>query len=480
MMQRGQSPTQKAIPPFKLGIVGSNKFGRYPNISVEQTFNMIISNNTLVDYAGYRKVVNIVSAGQGRGLHVSKRFGRMVAVVNNGVYVINSTLSYSRIASIGTSAGDVYMAENNGSQIAICDKQSIYIFDYVANTFAKADINFLPGYIAFQNTYFISVDLKTSTWRLSDNNNGLVWPIGTDPATGTSTGTFQTKGDNPVAAFPVPSKGNLLFVMGNIVTESWYDLGRQLFPYEKSTFSDIDYGCLNSATIAFADKFVVWMAVSDKSGPVLMVSDGGDAKRISDDGMNFKFARLTKPQNCYGFLFEQDGHLIYQFTWPDDNLSYIYDFETASFFSVTDENFNYHIAKRAVFFNNKYYFISFNDGDIYEFGAQHTSYDGKMIPRRRLCPKLALPNDDLFVVNNVNFPMEQGSNQEPGIIEFTMSKNGGVSFSNAIRKALNPLGKRQNRFVEWDFGVCNSFVPQFLFWSTGRFVISEGEINISQ
>ena len=36
-----------------LDLVGGNKFGRYKKVSVEQTFNMMVSDDALVDYAGY-------------------------------------------------------------------------------------------------------------------------------------------------------------------------------------------------------------------------------------------------------------------------------------------------------------------------------------------------------------------------------------------------------------------------------------------
>ena len=40
-------------------IVGSTKFGRYPKISHEQTFNMIRADDFLVDYAGYKNILSL-------------------------------------------------------------------------------------------------------------------------------------------------------------------------------------------------------------------------------------------------------------------------------------------------------------------------------------------------------------------------------------------------------------------------------------
>ncbi len=53
---KGRSQTFTQMP---LDIVGSTKFGRYPKISVEQTWNMIISDGFLVPFAGYLKVAEL-------------------------------------------------------------------------------------------------------------------------------------------------------------------------------------------------------------------------------------------------------------------------------------------------------------------------------------------------------------------------------------------------------------------------------------
>ena len=63
-----------------LRIVGGNKYGRYPKISIEETWNMMVSDNYLVDYAGYRFALQLSdnTASIGRGLFSS--------VVNNIIY----------------------------------------------------------------------------------------------------------------------------------------------------------------------------------------------------------------------------------------------------------------------------------------------------------------------------------------------------------------------------------------------------------
>lgn len=500
-------------------MVGSTVFGRYPKISVEQTYNMIISDGFLVPYAGHRNVATVVPEGDGRAIFTSIPGVFMIAVIDEGVYRVAANLSTTRISSLATFLGDVYIDENNAKQIGICDRQNIYIYNYDTNVFQTAVLDFIPGFISFQNGRFISVDLTTGQWRLSDPNNGLSWPNDIQHV-----GQFQTKPDKAIAAQRFPGRGNLLYVFGNTVIEPWQDAGLALFPYQRNSTVNIDYGCLNPATIAFNDSIIVWLAANEKSGPMIAFSTGGDIQKISTDGIDFKLATLTNPSNAYGFLFRQDGHMIYQITFPDDNLTYIYDFNTKKFFSLSDEYMNAHIAKRVTFFNDKYYFVSFTDGNIYELNTAYTTYNGKEIPRIRVCRNIRMPDASRFVVNNITFTLEQGTQEwvvlptglsevtvshfitedgnnlvtengnqliatelenhfefvVPQKVALSVSKNGGQSFGTIWSKELNAPGIYKNRLIYWNLGAANDFVPQFRFWGLGRFVATDGIVSLYQ
>jgi hypothetical protein len=228
-------------------------------------------------------------------------------------------------------------------------------------------------------------------------------------------GSLQTKPDTVVAVQRFPGRGNLAYVFGKTIIEPWQDIGAPLFPYQKNSSVNIDYGCLNAATIAYNENMIAWLAANEKSGPFIAFSTGGDINKISTDGIDFKFSQLTNPSNSYGFFFRQDGHLIYQITFPDDNLTYIYDFNTKKFFSLCDQNQNFHIAKRVAFFNNAYYFVSFIDGNLYGYSTQYTTFDGYEIPRIRVCRNVRMPDASRFAINNLTFTLEQGT--QPNVFE---------------------------------------------------------------
>lgn len=510
-------PGNRVFKEIPLEIVGSTKFGRYPKVSQEQTWNMIISDGWLVPFAGYQQVRSIDDDGEGRTVFGDNKTSKMFTVVNDAVYYFDSSLSRIFVGRLETTTGDVFIAANNVGQVAISDRKDIWVYNdsVTPPTFTKAltggiALNFRPGFITYQNGRILAADLDSNDWRLSEVDNAASYP---DDAQ--HVGKIETKNDNAQAVVRVPGKGNQILVFGKTVTESWFDVGAQLFPYQRSTNSNIDYGCINPATIAFTDRFVVWLGFNEKSGATIMMSDGGQSRQLSNDGINFRLAQLSKPEDSFGFIFRQDGHVLYVLTFPTDDVSYMYDFNTERFFTVSDPSLSHHIAKFVTFFNGKYYFVSFIDGNLYKLSSQIFLADGEEIPRIRVCPNIRLPDQSRFVLANLGFTVEMGEIDydyrntsfclsqennfdiltEDGLfcigggedfrnfvpkIQLSLSKDGGVNFGSEYDRIINPPGKRQNRCMWWRLGMGNDIVPQFRFYGQKRFVATNGLASIYQ
>lgn len=469
----------KNLTPFKVKVVGSTKFGRYKKISMEQTWNMIISDGWLVPFAGYRSVQNLKKTVS-RGIFNSARAKLMFVVADDILFTVTPSLVISQVGQLDSFSGDVFIDENEKDQIAITDLKHLYVYNWSTKTFTQLDagaIDFVPAYIQYSGGFFIAPVLSQSSeqgaWRAT------VDPLDWNSTANFNKGTFQTKGDNVKAVVRVPGKEGMVLVIGGIVTEPWLLAGGQLFPFQRSSSFNIDYGCLNAATIAASDRFVIWLGVNEKSGPVILYSDGGEPQQISTDGINYVFANLSNPTNCYGFLFKQDGHLIYQFTFPDDNISYIYDFNTESFFNVSDQNQNYHIAKKVVYFNEKYYFISFIDSKIYELSTNDTTIEvndqAVPQPRIRITEHIRLSDSSPVTIPIFYLTAEEGFVEEEQFIDLSLSYDSGRNFSEAVRETLNREAESTG-MIMWDnLGRTNDLVMRFDFWSMGRFVVSDGE-----
>lgn len=511
----------QGIFEIPLDIVGGNHYGRYPKINVSQTWNMMISDGALVDYAGFQFISNITNnpLAFGRGAHVSTVFNVMIVVAGNAVVSYDHNLVPTRIGTLMTTTGDVYLAENNAGQIAISDNLNIYIYDQKTFAFTVATIDFVPGFITFQNTYFLCASVGVAQWRLSEPNNGLVWP-----STGAFVGQLQTKPDTVQGIIPMPGRGNMAFVFGETVGEQWTFTGQSLFPYSRNSSFNLDYGCINPASIAYQGNYIIWIGISEEAGPVIMYTTGGDIKEVSTDGIDYLFSTLTAPEDCSGFLVKLDGHLFYQVTFIKDDLTLALDLTNETFFTITDENLNYHPARKIVYFNNTYFFVSYNDSNLYEFGTAFTSYNYQFsmeeIPRQRQCSPIRFETQRPAIFKSLGFTIEQGQPNFPittpseymitevteqrmltenGLSEMVtegsdldpntyttfynmqvflaVSRDGGEAFGNNVSLNMNPTAQRKSRFVYQRLGRANDFTARLQFKGFSRYVVFDGIVE---
>lgn len=503
-----------------LDIVGGNKYGRYPKINQSQTWNMMISDGFLVDYAGFEFQEEITNnpLATGRGAHVSTVFNVMIVVAGNAVVSFDKNLVPTRIGSLQSTTGEVFIAENNAGQLAFSDGINIYIYDQNTFTFSIPTIDFIPGYITFQNTYFLCASQGQPVWRLSNPNNGLIWQ---DAAA--FVGLLQTKPDTVQAIIPMPGRGNMTFVFGSTIGEQWTFTGQSLFPWSRNSSFNLDYGCINPASIAFQGNYIVWVGISEEAGPVIMYTTGGDIKEVSTDGIDFLFSTLKAPQDCNGFLVKLDGHLFYQVTFKTDNITLALDLTNETFFTITDENMNYHPARKIVYFNNTYYFVSYNDSNLYAFGTQFTSYiyenRTEEIPRVRICSPIRFANQRPAIFKSLGITIEQGQPNPEITVEssfmiteitenfmitedglsrmvtegadnpnnFTpqfnmqvflaVSRDGGETFGNNVALNMNPTGLRKSRFLFQRLGRANDFTARLQFVGFSRYVVTDGVVE---
>lgn len=496
---KSSSPSMEEMP---VDIVGSSTYGRDPKIMASRTFNMIIADDWLVDFAGYKNVLEVLLGGKGRGIFNSTRANKLIVVISNNVYAISvygtsatqqKQFTTLLIGQINSFSGDVFIDDNNNNQIAICDQHELYIYNYEDGSFQAATLpdGVIPGYVTYQDGRFIIPDTQSEFWYLSQVGDGLNWFWGDSDQP--VNGAIQTKGNFARAVLRVPGRGNLLFVFGTTVTELWTAVPLTPLPYQKSTSMNMDYGCVNPATIAESEQIVAWLGSNEKSGPVIMYSTGSEIQQISTDGINFRFSNLNHPEKSAAFFVKLSGHLFYQLTFydPSDNYTLIYDFTEQKFFDLTDENMNFHIARKVAFFDNDYYFISYNDGNLYQLDDSFYTFDygnGSVweIPRVRVTKNIRNTGSTRFITNNLTFPIEQGNDttntgNDPNYnprIGLSISRNGGISFGNYATRPVYKTGKRMNRLNWWGMGAANDLVLQLRFWGNGPWKCTNGVIRV--
>jgi hypothetical protein len=198
---------------------------------------------------------------------------------------------------------------------------------------------------------------------------------------------------------------------------------------------------------------------------------------------------------------------------------------------LCDAYTNYHPARQVVYFSNYQYFVSLNNAsvdrqstDINVYNENIASNDETQIhevPRTRICNTIRSSNTSRFRANSFVMLVEQGCDPEftqldldyacgdPLVMEddiediiiaefgaeivaegglpclpyrpridLSISKDGGVTWSNWVSRELNPIGNRKNILQYEGMGQANELTLKLKFWGRSRWIIGNGEIDL--
>jgi hypothetical protein len=497
----------------------------------------------LINFPGYAAILALIDGGaEGRGIFRSVRGGFLVAVVAADVFRINFLSEVAtQIGTISSSSGEVVFAENLSSQICFVDGTLAYIYNYASAPSAigaavynnvPTDTQFAPNYVSYHNTYFLFGNALTtsfgSQWVIFEEDVGT----GIYDLNWVQTLALQTKPDFAKAVIPIPGKANNIIVFGSTVAEIWNNIGG-LIVYQRNSAINIDFGVASVNTIAANDEVVAWLGINEQSKPALMAMRGGSAQRISTDGIDYLLARVVEPELSTAVLFRQAGHTFYILTFfgDSDNFSIVYDFTLDKIYDLTDWDFTAYPARQVVYFDERTLFLSFKDGAIYEINTNFNTYDafanssGVLVdkiydmPCVRLTDTFRVPGrPEKFKVKMFTFPLECGTTPDAFLdnvctgylitedteqiiytedgfpilaengfcytnrprVDLTISKNGGITFSNVVSYTTKPTGdfKCQPRFN--NLGYAQQLAFQFRFWGAGRKVVRDGTAEIGE
>lgn len=166
-------------------IVGSFNAQRYPSIDAERIINCFEyidprskKPKTLIQTSGLintQTTFPTVGDGAFRAQFVFK--DNMYAVIGDGIYLINSSLSATRLQTLSTSAGYVGI-DANTFQVIFVDGIDGWIYDTDTNLIQPINDPSFPSRpidVTYLDGFFVVANGQTNTFQLSEFNNGLIW-----------------------------------------------------------------------------------------------------------------------------------------------------------------------------------------------------------------------------------------------------------------------------------------------------------------
>lgn len=299
------------------------------------------------------------------------------AVHNKNLRKIDKNKTITDLGDLGTSSGRVYM-RSNGTEIGIVDGVNFYALtlatDALATRTLPAGVN--PTHIAYAWGFFLINDKNsgdiyhnensydTTSWNVLDQSNAEYAP------------------DDILALHDV--SGNIP-IFGEETTEIWTYTGALSFVFGAIPGMTYNYGIAakdSFASIADAGFFLA----RDAGGglQVVMLSRGVQAEPIGDPDVIGEISRYSTVEDATGLGLNIEGHPLYILNFPSEDVTWVYDASIKAgspwckweSYDQFDSSRGRFFAEHAVFFNDKQYLTSYEDGGLYEVSTSIYSDNG--------------------------------------------------------------------------------------------------------
>lgn len=439
---------------MKVGLVGGSYKERSLPFDTQETINLY----PVVDETGEGKeaaalygtpgLTTFATCGAGviRGVFAAAN-GRAFVVSGNTLYEVDSGGTATSRGAITTSAGTVTMDEN-GTQLAICDGTSVYIFTYATNALAAVSDVDLPssGTLCFLDGYFIVSKNSSGAFYISSLYDGTAWDA-------LDFATAESSPDNLVRVFNGLGQ---LWLFGNKTTEIWSNVGGSGFPFERINGAKMEVGCVAKHSVVNMGNALYWLGRDSRGGGVVYKASGYTPQRISTHAIEYKLQQAGDLSNLVAYSYQQDGHTFYVLTGTGLGTTLVYDEQTGLWHERAylngEGNYEIQLAASHMYIFDKHLVGDRSSGNLYELSLDVYTDNGQEIKRKRILSHVG-DEGKRFKINSFRVDFERGVGLTSGqgsapVASLRVSKDGGRSWSDEYTASIGAMGVRLPK-CEW-------------------------------
>lgn len=442
---------------MKIGLVGPSYQERSLPFDCQRTINLFpVFNETgqgkevsaLYGTPGMLAVAYTGGYDPARGCYAATN-GRAFIVIGTDLYELTASFELVSRGSLDGSSGTVSIDEN-GTQLAICDGASVYIFTYATNVFAKVTDTDLPsaGTLKFIDGYFVVNKNNSGAFYISALYDGTSWDA-------LDFATAESSPDNLVRVYNALGQ---LWLFGDKTTEIWSNVGGSGFPFERISGGKIDIGLAAAHSVVAMDNAIFWLGQDTKGSGIIYRSQGFNPQRISTHAIEYKLQQAGDLSALVAYTYQQDGHVFYVLTGSGLNTTLVWDNSTNLWHERAFQNegvYETHLATCHMYAFGKHLVGSRAQGTVYEMDLDVYYDAGFYIRRQRIFTHIG-DEGKRFRVRSLRVDFErgvgltavdvdEGETQDAGVNPLAMlrvSKDGGRSWSNEYSASFGALGAR--------------------------------------
>jgi len=360
------------------GIIASAQ--RCVNLYPEVNRKDCIAPMTLYQRPGLRSLVSPPTPAPGRGLYRSSD-GQGWAIIGSNVYNVSPSWTLTQEGSISPYRTNICSMIDNGTTLMIVDGSSNgWQVDLGSHSFSQ--INDPTGLfvgadkIDYIDTFIIGNQPGTNLFW-SSLSNEIRW----DPT------YIAGKSGYPDPLQSVIVNRHIIYLIGQLKSEIWYNVGGTLFPFAEMTWAYVEHGTVAKYSLAATDINVFWLGQDLAGQGVVFRQQGYKTERISNHALETAIRKMAAGgtiSDAVGYCYQQDGHTFYVLNFPSGNQTWAWDeaagdptmgWHQRCWTNPTDGSLNRDRVLCHAFFNGTNVGLDWQNGTLYALDLNHFTDD---------------------------------------------------------------------------------------------------------
>jgi hypothetical protein len=307
-----------------------------------------------------------------------------VSAVTSGVLHIGQT-----VQGVGVTLGTIITALGTGT--GGTGTYTLSVASTVATGVTMFGLNFsvLPstdGAFSGANTvdiidnYFVYNNPTTQQWGASD----LLSPI--SPPT-----SYSLKDGAPDDLVALIVDHREVYLMGEISSEVWTDVGTVPFPFQRIPGTSTQHGIAAPFSLYRLGNSFAYVSRNNRGQAQIMQMQGYIPQRISTHAVENTLVNQYV-EDAVAWTYQLEGHEVYVVTFPTLNLTWAYDATTQMWhkwlYTADDSTYQRHRGNCCAVFQGLVIIGDYSNGKLYELDKTNYTDDGQTVRRLRRAPHL--------------------------------------------------------------------------------------------
>jgi len=230
------------------------------------------------------------------------------------------------------------------------------------------------------DNYFVYNNPTTQQWGASD----LLSPI--SPQT-----SYSLKDGAPDDLVALIVDHREVYLMGEISSEVWTDVGTVPFPFQRIPGTSTQHGIAAPFSLARLGNSFAYVSRNNRGQAQIMQMQGYIPQRISTHAVENTLANQYVG-DAVAWTYQLEGHEVYVVSFPSLELTWAYDIATQMWhkwlYTATDSTYQRHRGNCCATFQGLVIVGDYENGKLYELDKKNYTDDGQNVRRLRRAPHL--------------------------------------------------------------------------------------------